>query len=749
MWWLLVRVAMAAPFTFTTSPGAEVEVLPQVEAGRTEVVVRNNRENLRLQLGYDRREGLRAWTASDLGTGWVVNIWTESPTNRVELKREGERWTAYVVPSSARVDGTLQGPELPLAELAVRPSGQDDCEAATTTPLVPLRGRDMLHAFLPSDFDPDLPRWTEAEPARDFTWTDVHALQARVGTLRNGAERATTMYRLGAMHRDRGHAREASYYFGLATDAGAPAGLARIQRAGALLQSRQWVAARAEALKAAETGVVDIAALEVVGVAALMADDVGTAGIGRAIARRTSQPEASLVAGALLLRAQCSAEALTPLARTRLLTGTRDAMGRLLLADAQVLSGLRREAAITLARVSDRELPERWRGMLRARSRLVAMVALTPDQWPTFVPGLDRDAQLPDEEGVENAFLLGQVGEALGDARMAHDAYSAVLDRSRHFATGEPGRRLLTIWARRLGELLAAGRSMDAVSFHAGTWRSSLLPLVQEPGLLRSVAEQAMTLGLYEPALVTLRDVATLEGQRGEDDRHTILALADAYRASGRFEAALEALDFYAKRPADPILDARATFLRTRTRDDMGDTLAARAGYEALARPGVPISIADEARLRLAMMRVEEGRCEQALPALADVAFYPSDISPGLVGLARSRCLFTIGDAATARTTAMASIPWLTAPQVALWADYLARVGADTSAAGSALPAPEAAPAAATSARDLVSDAASSPSPASTGALPSERKDIWARLLAEEKADSALRARIPKTAARK
>ena len=47
----------------------------------------------------------------------------------------------------------------------------------------------------------------------------------------------------------------------------------------------------------------------------------GTRGIGRAIARRTSQPEASLVAGALLLRAQCSAEALTPLARTRLLTG--------------------------------------------------------------------------------------------------------------------------------------------------------------------------------------------------------------------------------------------------------------------------------------------------------------------------------------------------------------------------------------------------------------------------------------------
>jgi thioredoxin-like negative regulator of GroEL len=733
MWTFLVGLARAAPFAFTTSAGASVDVLPAVEDGRTEIVIRDNRENIRQQLGYESRPGLRAWNATDVGTSWVLNVWTLDPTTRLELRREGDRWTGYVRPAARRNTEPPVGPERPLAEILTRPPGEDECGANTALPIVPLRGRDMLHAFRPTDFAPELPRWTDAEPPRSAGWEEVNALQRTLTALRDTHELRKALYTLGALHRNLGHAREAAYYFGRADAEGVPDGLARIQRAGAHLAARQWSEAREHAVAASLAGVSDVAVLEVAGVAALMAQDVAPAPIGRAITRRSARPEASLVAGTLLLRANCAAEAIRPLERARMLTGERDAMGRMLLADALLLAGKRREAAVTLARVALEDTPRRWRGMLSARSRLSAMVAVTPEQWPSFVPSLEMDADAGGDEALESLFLLGQVGEALGDARLAHDSYMRILNESRHFAEGEVGRRMVTIWSRRLGELLGSGRPMDAVAFHAGAWRSSLLPLVREPSLLRSVAETAVGLGLYEPALVTLRDVATLEGKSGADDRQTILALADAYRASGRYEAAIETLDFLKTRPRDAMMDARATLQRTRTQEALGDGKAARKGYASLLAPGMPLSVTDEARLRLALLQVEDGNCREALPALADVAYFPQDISPGIVGIARSRCLFTLGDALGARAAASAAVPWLAAPEVALWADYLARIGADTRDAGSRLEAPTAATAAT----------------APPSAEPAPRSDIWARLLREEEADAALRARIPLTATRK
>jgi tetratricopeptide (TPR) repeat protein len=743
MWTLLIGLARAAPFAFTTSAGATVEVLPPVEDGRTEIVIRDNRENIRQQLGFDARAGLRAWTATDVGTSWVLNVWTLDPATRLELRREGDRWTGYVRPSPRRSTEAPAGPERPLVEVLTRPPGEDECGANTALPIVPLRGRDMLHAFRPTDFAPEIPRWTEAEPVAGAGWGAVNALQREVAGVRDAQELRRVLYTLGALHRNLGHAREAAYYFGRADEAGVPDGIARIQRAGAHLAARQWQQAREQAVRASEAGVSDVAVLEVAGVAALMAQDVAAAPIGRAITRRSARPEASLVAGTLLLRANCAGEAIRPLQRARLLTGERDAMGRMLLADALLLAGQRREAAVTLARVALEDTPKRWQGMLSARSRLSAMVAVTPDQWPSFVPSLEMDADRGGDEALESLFLLGQVGEALGDARLAHDSYMRVLNASRHFAEGEVGRRMVTIWGRRLGELLGSGRAMDAVAFHAGTWRSSLLPLVREPSLLRNVAETAAGLGLYEPALVTLRDVATLEGRLGSDDRQTILALADAYRASGRLEAAIETLDFLKTRPRDPMMDARAALQRTRTLEAMGDGKAARAGYQALLAAGkaVPLSVADEARLRLALLQVEDGTCREALPALADVAYFPPDLSPGIVGIARSRCLFTLGDAVGARAAASAAVAWLAAPEVALWADYLSRIGADTRGAGSKLPSGAAVVAA--------PDPTAPPSEGAAAVAPAPRSDIWARLLREEEEAAALRARIPLTVSRK
>jgi hypothetical protein len=245
--------------------------------------------------------------------------------------------------------------------------------------------------------------------------------------------------------------------------------------------------------------------------------------------------------------------------------------------------------------------------------------------------------------------------------------------------------------------------------------------------------------------LVTLREVASIEGQRRLDDRRTLLALADVYRATERYEAAMETLDFLRRRPQDPALVAREQLLRARTFEASGAREAARRGYAALARaPGAAGSVAEEARLRAALLDAEDGRCAQALPALEGVTIYPPDLSAGLSGIARSRCLFAGGRVEEARVVAAAAVATLSAPQVGAYADYLARLGTD-------LP-PQLKAAAAASASSAAGGApvgrsttAASPVPAPAPAS----KDVWTRLLEEEEADAALRSRIPKTVVRK
>ncbi len=745
MWLVLASVAFALPFRITPSPGATLEVLPSVEQGRTEILVRGNEADLEAELGDIARPGIRVWTVTDIGTSWVLNVWMSDPATRLELRREGDTWLGLVRPSTETPAGSLLGPEVSPDQLLAQPVGTGACPDTIGTALVPLTGADMLHHFAPSDFEPELPRWTAAEPDKGAGWGVVPELQRALSVVRAPRERALLHYQLGALHRDLGHAREAAHYFREAAAYPDPAGVARIQRAGALLSMRRWEEARTEALAAGMAGAPDVAVLEVAGVAALLGDDVAAAPIGRALARRTARPSTSLVAGALLLRAHCNAEAVPVLGRARLLLGSRDAMGKILLADAQLGVGDREGASSTLGRIEMRDVPDRWRGMVRARNRLIAMLAVTPEQWPAFVPMLAVAADRWDDEGVESLYLLGQVGERLGDARLAEDSYGALLDRSRGLASSEPGRRLLLAWERRLGELLAESDDMRAVAFHTGAWRPALAARVEDPSLLRAVAERAMKLGLYDPALVTLREVASIEGQRRLDDRRTLLALADIYRATGRFEAALETLDFLRRRPRDPALALREQLLRARTLEAQGAREAARRSYTELGRAlGGSGSAAEEGRLRAALLDAEDGRCAQALPVLERITTYPADLSAGLTGIARSRCLFAAGRVEDARVVAAAAVTTLSAPQVGAYADYLARLGA-----GASSPL-RAAVTAATSAPVLIAPAAATAGGAAApGVVAPARKDVWTRLLEEEEADAALRSRIPRTLVRK
>jgi tetratricopeptide (TPR) repeat protein len=594
----LMSLALAAPIQFSTSPGAEVEVLPVSVPGRVEVIFHRNRVDLRPQLGDDPIEGLRAWRLSDLGGEWVLTAWMWDPKTSLTLTR----------PTLTQTENVWAATVSPI-KLAIPPEVPGVCAVDARTALVPLHGKDMLHSFPAGLFLPAMPRWTAGEPEEPATWDKVAAQRRTLGPAD-----APGNYAMGAMHRDLGHAREAAYYFATAVKFGAPGETALLQAAGAQLASGQWEAARATAAAARLAGAADEPVREIEALIALVTLDPEPATSGRALALASTRPAASLVAGGLLLRAGCATEAIPVLERAILVEESeRAAMARILLMDAHVLGGDIKGAESTMKDLSSRGVPERWSGLLRARARLITLLQQSPNQWAALVPELEKIGRNRDEEGAESLFLLGQIGAALGDARMSIDAWGALVDHHRDLLAGEPGERLAAAWEARVKGLLGDDRELEALAMHAGVWRPGLLTHLKTADQLQALAVVDERYGLFEPALDLMKAVSDMEGARGLDDRATILNIARLYRLSGRTAEATESLDFLAARPPDPLLSSKATLLRAAVQTDLGQFEAARALYATVSSPQAD---ADEARVRGALLDSHAGRCEAALAVL-------------------------------------------------------------------------------------------------------------------------------------
>lgn len=667
----LVALAGAAPLRISAPPGATVEVLPSIEPGRVEILVHGGDRALQSLFRGPPADGIRTGRVTDMGGHQVVTVWMRRSTHTLALERVGEGWEAVAVP---------------VTKAASHPSQVSTVECAGTpgTPLVPLRGADMVHELPPEAFVLTLPRWEAAEPvpvAEDATSGAVSSgsvSSARVAELRSGlfgggaaapiepADRARALYELGAHHRELGLLREAVHYFGSAAAAGAPGGLAQLQHAGALLSLRAWSDARDSAEEAQRAGAPDDAVLSVLATVSMLTGAPAPGPTGRALASRASSPEPSLLAGALLLRAGCWTEATPVLERALPAAGERGAVARLLLADARLLAGNVDGADAVLGDLPALGVPTRWSGLARARTRLIALVRQSPNLWPAMVPTLEG-VSADELEGPEALFLLGQIGDRLGDDALALRAWGSLVDRRRWLLAGEPGERLLSVWARRVGELLTGGHDIDALAAHLAAWRPGLTLHMTDPAPLAAVAAAYMRAGLDEEALDTLGVVAEVEGRRGLDDRGTILAVAEIYRRTGRPAEALDTLDFLATRPPEPTTLARSAILRGRVLQGQGDLEGARALWSAVVEPP---DAAVEARLRVALADAEAGRCG-GLDALA-VDTLPADLAPGRVAMSRAACLATAGRIDESRTIAAQAVGQLTDPSTTAWAEVLA-----------------------------------------------------------------------------
>lgn len=677
--WLLVAHALAAPLRITPSPEATVEVLAVIDPGRVEVLVHKNTENLRAQLGTAPLDGIRAWRLSDLGGEWLLTAWLDDPTATLVMTPDKGTWTASTEP---------------VGQVAMIDAEQA-CDATPHTALTPLHGKDMLHTFPADQFRPRMPRWSEAE-VPEANWE-------RVWTLRGNLDRtsARAFYALGSMHRDLGHMREAAYYFGEAGKLGVPDGLALLQRASALLAVGQWEAARATAAEARAAGAEEEHVLEIEGYVSLVTGTTDQAAAGRALAAVSTRAAPSLVAGALLLRAGCANEAETALMRAGQETdASRYAMAHLLLVDARLHGGDLRGAEEAIGDVSALRIPARWVPLLRARARLLTLLRQSPDAWAGMIPTLEAVSRKPDDEGTEALWLLGQMGQLLGDSRLVLDSWGELVDRHRDFLAGEPGARLAGAWTARVRTLLAEDRELDALAMHAGVWRAGLLQHLTDPTPLRQLGEIDERYGLYEPALDMMRATAQVEGQQGLDDRTTLLTIARLYRRSARPDEAGETLDFLATRPADPVFGARAALLRAALLEDAGNLDGARSLYDTITAPPAE---AMEARLRQAMLNSHTDHCAEAIPVFASKPDpLPATISPAQLADDEARCLANLERPTEAEAAAAQAVSALADADAAAFAARLA---------------------------------ASPPS-----AKP--RTDIWSRLREEDLAYAALKARL-------
>ncbi len=534
--------ALAGPLPLELSPGARVEVLP-AQAGRVDVLVHDNSVDLRGQVAALHHPSLRTARATDTGTDWVLSFNFRDRHTGVRVGEGGLEVVALPAP--------VERPR-PARELSASVGEVPQAEACAAAP-VPIAVLSLSQARWadPAVVDAlSVPTWGEAEPTGGG-WHLVD--EAREALASGSAPRARTLYRLGALHRDLGHLREAAWYFGEAALAGGDAGASHLQRAAALVKVGHLEPATRAARSAVDAGASPASALHVVALAAWLQRDADAAAYAQVLAENAATPGASLLAGVVLAGTGCHDAAATTLAAVLpSLPAAPRAVAMMALAEAHLVGGDYELASKALSRIPPVHLPAEARPLLRERVRVAALAPRTPLSWPDSVPDFRREADDPGPGGAESLFVLGQLYAASGEDREAIGSLAELVRRYPHLAVREPGEALVALWARRTAELLASGREIDAVLLHRGAWDDALLVHLDDLGPLEVMAAALADQGFPDQALLAWRAVAEAREARGLPSHHAVLALARLFVETGANADGLDAIQWLRRHHADP-----------------------------------------------------------------------------------------------------------------------------------------------------------------------------------------------------
>ena len=632
----LLSVVLAAPLQLVTSPEAQVQLLPMVQPGRSEIIVYDNHVNLRVQIKDKQFDGIRRIWATDLGDIWVVNVILENLNTSLDVVREETNWK--LSPRFNPQQDSLAVQAISLSEIAAGAVYPNCTHSALT--ISPLVRSDMTYAVDPADFVPLLARWSDAEPVAS-SWEDVSSVRALLsGTAQvHGSEgmpeargagehsvalpalggKAALLYRLAALHRNLGHAREAAYYFQEARQYNQEKALATIQYAGSLFDARELDQAEAAAWEAWRAGAPEESVVELLaGIA--VARQKPDAAIALSLAHTTARPASLLLSGALLVQAGCPQEAIPVLEKSvRYLRRTdvrRATEGRMLLVDAYLLSGKMDEAEKMLSQLHESDVSKDWAGILRARSKLLTLLRQTPDAWSSMIPTLNQFRSSLTPEGDESLYLLGQIQEWLGDDRTAIETWLLLLDHNRHLAQGQPGQKLTQAWMRRAQKLMEEEKTMEAMALHTTVWRPFMADLIKDPQDLKPLAQAYLDLGLYTQAMRLLGVIADIEGREKLDDQKTILTIAQTYLGMGHPDLARDAIAVLSTRTLSSEISGQMWILNGLIAEAEGKHEDALAAWrQALAYPETAL----EAEGRLARTAALNAQCTEALPSLQRV----------------------------------------------------------------------------------------------------------------------------------
>lgn len=620
--WAAMALASEAVLLTLDGTAEEVSILPSREPGVVEVLVAGARVSVDPFIMAPEEDRYAGWIdrgeVVDLGGSSLVRMWLERPTSAVAIGWSEAGWE--IEPGAA--------------------AAQAACGTAPRSPFWALRGSDGARKAAAPTLT-ELPRWVEAEPAV----ADWEILKVREG--RQSAEKR---YTFGAIYRDRGHDREAAWYFARAVEAGGPPAAA-LQLAAARLRLGDAEGARRAAELTERAGGAPVDAAEIRVRAALLEGLLDPAPAHELLGgpdRVAPDPHQAMIAGMLLLQCGCDDEA------ARVLTWAQDELpgeGVIPLVDALVLTGQVNAAAQALA-----DTPSTHGSSVDRRVRELLVGALTsePERWGVVEPLL---ALLPSDDA---AFIGARIAWLRGDDAAAARLVARLLDERGELARGDVGVIFARAWEAGVAARFATS-PLNALTFHSEVWRPSSEFALRTTDTLATLADAWMTLGAPEEALELRTIAAGIEGREFLDGTESVLAIAEAYLAAGRYEEALESFAWLDTHPgkADP---AARALLRGRVYAALGDTVRARAAWAGVRAPPAAV---DEAALRIALADANAGAC--GLLERRPWTTLPDDIGPGVVLLGQLRCADRARDDARAVALARQSLDVITDPATLAW----------------------------------------------------------------------------------
>jgi len=691
---------------------ATVVLFPRVHSDVVEFVIHGQSGSVR-EFFRGRKT---AWTehmdAYSIGGGsWLARIHLKADDLEVEVLQEDNTWTILIEKGRAQV---LELPTAVGVEELLSGDLQRTPGVRPPTPLHPLDGDALTITLDPRTYQIFVPEWQPSLPIRQpdralLRWPeevrmkDIDGYRQVLTSTPLMRSKLISLYRLGTGYLQMGFSPEALHYLDRLSELAAeePEEVERMKeetqlgstpwspyvvnlyRAQAAMAQQRWDVARERCRDAYSSGAPESHVVECLGVVSLATSNPPPSETGRALASTTGRPEALLLAAQLL----------------QLDHRHREAESLLRTASQHLEGPLRQQALINLgdARFAHGDLEgarEAWRwvgakgdiqNVLELRQKMVDMVENGPRAWAESVPALHLYSAERTISGAEAGYLLAQISESLGDTEGASEYLRALLEKQRGYVErSDVPERLWSILERRLSHLHRQGRVLDHATFYRDFYRPELRPFVKNTYQLERVTESFEALGLNDMALYVQVEVFAIQTTQMQDDPNSLVKLVQLYVKTARPKEALQTIAYarsveeMQSREPELSLQEGISLVALDRIDE-----AREAFTRALESPITRV----EGLARRALIDAEQGRCDDALPGLGELASVepgqvPEDIMDGRVHIALARCLLAQKQDLAALTAASEGAGRADDQLHKRYATYLAAVAAERSGAG-------------------------------------------------------------------